>query len=56
MANHSSQYKKSEHNDSKPQSILNNKGRHTVGNVTGLTYIDFIAIPARARLALVYAL
>ena len=29
--------------------------KHPAGNVCGLTHIDFIALPARARIALVYA-
>jgi hypothetical protein len=32
-----------------------NTAKHSAGNVTGLTHIDFIALPARARIALVYA-
>lgn len=28
--------------------------KHSAGNVTGLTHIDFIALPARARITLVY--
>ena len=35
---------------------LKNTGKqHTAGNVTGLTMIDFIALPARARISLSYS-
>jgi hypothetical protein len=29
-------------------------GKHSAGNVTGLTLLDFIALPARARLSLTF--
>jgi hypothetical protein len=28
--------------------------KHSAGNVAGITYIDFIALPPRARISLVY--
>jgi hypothetical protein len=31
-----------------------NVGKHTAGNVTGLTMLDFVALPARARLSIVF--
>eukprot|EP00357_Protocruzia_adherens_P011027 CAMPEP_0114975776 /NCGR_PEP_ID=MMETSP0216-20121206/2296_1 /TAXON_ID=223996 /ORGANISM="Protocruzia adherens, Strain Boccale" /LENGTH=802 /DNA_ID=CAMNT_0002336613 /DNA_START=61 /DNA_END=2469 /DNA_ORIENTATION=+ len=34
---------------------LKNVGRHSAGNITGLTLIDFIALPARARIAISYS-
>lgn len=33
---------------------LHSKTQHSAGNVTGLTLIDFIALPARARIAISY--
>ena len=30
-------------------------GRHPAGNVTGLTLLDFLALPAKARIAITYA-
>ena len=30
-------------------------GKHSAGNVTGLTLLDFIALPARARLSLTFS-
>lgn len=30
-------------------------GRHPAGNVTGLTLIDFLALPPRARVAITYS-
>ena len=29
-------------------------GKHSAGNITGLTLVDFIALPARARLSISY--
>jgi hypothetical protein len=29
-------------------------GRHPAGNVTGLTLIDFLALPPKARIAITY--
>ena len=37
------------------ENTVSNIARHSAGNVTGLTHIDFVALPARARLAIVYA-
>jgi len=34
---------------------LSKQTRHSAGNVIGLTHIDFVALPARARLAIVYS-
>lgn len=34
---------------------LKNVGKHSGGNITGLTMIDFIAIPERARVSLSYS-
>lgn len=34
---------------------LKSLGKHSSGNLTGLTLIDFIALPARARLSLSYS-
>ena len=34
---------------------LTNAGKHTAGNLTGLTLIDFIALPARARIQISYS-
>ena len=33
---------------------VSNAGKHSAGNVTGLTLLDFIALPARARLSLTF--
>jgi hypothetical protein len=33
---------------------VSNVGKHSAGNVTGLTLMDFIALPARARLSLTF--
>ena len=33
---------------------LTSATRHTAGNVTGLTLIDFLALPAKAKIAVVY--
>jgi hypothetical protein len=33
---------------------LTGVGRHSAGNVTGLTLIDFIALPPKARVSLSY--
>ena len=30
-------------------------GRHSAGNVTGLTLVDFLALPPRARIAITYS-
>ena len=44
----------------KQMQLHNNKenqttnSKHTAGNVTGLTHNDYIALPPRARLAIVY--
>ena len=37
------------------ENVVSNTAKHSAGNVTGLTHTDFIALPARARLALMYA-
>ena len=34
--------------------IISNVGKHSAGNVTGLTLLDFVALPARARLSLTF--
>ena len=34
---------------------LKGASRHSAGNLAGLTLIDFIALPARARLSLSYS-
>lgn len=31
---------------------VQNVGRHSAGNITGLTYSDFVALPARSRLSI----
>ena len=33
---------------------LTSSGRHPAGNITGLTLIDFLSLPADARVALTY--
>lgn len=33
---------------------ISNLGKHSAGNVTGLTLLDFVALPARARLSLTF--
>lgn len=33
---------------------LTSVGRHPAGNVTGLTLIDFLALPPKARIAITY--
>ena len=30
------------------------RGRHSAGNVSGLTMVDFLALPARARVSVTY--
>ena len=37
------------------ENSVSNTAKHSAGNVTGLTHVDFIALPARARLVLVYS-
>jgi cell division protein FtsB len=39
----------------KENSSVTNPTKHTAGNVTGLTHNDYIALPARARIALIYS-
>ena len=34
---------------------LKGTGKHTAGNLTGLTLMDFIALPARARISISYS-
>ena len=34
---------------------LKSTGKHSAGNLTGLTLIDFITLPARARLSISYS-
>lgn len=34
---------------------LKSAGKHSAGNLTGLTLIDFIALPPRARLSISYS-
>lgn len=34
---------------------LRDVGRHSAGNITGLTLLDFVALPARARVSVVYS-
>ena len=33
---------------------LQSSGRYTSSNITGLTHVDFVALPARARLSVTY--
>lgn len=33
---------------------LTSVGRHSAGNITGLTLIDFLALPPHAKLAITY--
>ena len=33
---------------------VSNIGKHSAGNITGLTLLDFIALPARARISLTF--
>lgn len=42
-------------NDHGKENRISNPGKHSAGNVTGLTLLDFIALPARARLSLTFA-
>lgn len=35
--------------------VISNVGKHSAGNVTGLTLLDFVALPARARLSLTFS-
>ena len=41
-------------NDHGKENRISNVGKHSAGNVTGLTLLDFIALPARARLSLTF--
>lgn len=41
-------------NDQGKENRIGNVGKHSAGNVTGLTMLDFIALPARARLSLTF--
>jgi hypothetical protein len=41
-------------NDMGKENRISNVGKHSAGNVTGLTLLDFIALPARARLSLTF--
>ena len=41
-------------NDHGKENRVSNVGKHSAGNVTGLTMLDFIALPARARLSLTF--
>lgn len=41
-------------NDNGKENRIQNAGKHSAGNVTGLTLLDFIALPARARLSLTF--
>lgn len=41
-------------NDHGKENRIGNVGKHSAGNVTGLTLLDFIALPARARLSLTF--
>ena len=34
---------------------LKSTGKHSAGNLTGLTLIDFVALPARARVSVSYS-
>lgn len=34
---------------------VSNIGKHSAGNVTGVTLLDFIALPARARISLTFS-
>mmetsp|Transcript_23603 Transcript_23603/g.23285 ORF Transcript_23603/g.23285 Transcript_23603/m.23285 type:complete len:127 (-) Transcript_23603:29-409(-) len=33
---------------------VSNVGKHSQGNITGLTLMDFVALPARARISVTY--
>lgn len=35
-------------------SKVKQKTKHTAGNITGLTLVEFVALPARARVAISY--
>jgi hypothetical protein len=41
--------------DEGKENRVSNVGKHSAGNVTGLTLLDFVALPARARLSLSYS-
>jgi hypothetical protein len=41
-------------NDYGKENKVSNVGKHSAGNVTGLTMLDFIALPARARLSITF--
>ena len=41
-------------NDQGKENRIGNVGKHSAGNVTGLTMLDFIALPARARISLTF--
>lgn len=41
-------------NDCGKENRVSNIGKHSAGNVTGLTLLDFIALPARARVSITY--
>jgi hypothetical protein len=34
---------------------VSNVGKHSAGNITGLTLLDFIALPARARVSITFS-
>ena len=34
---------------------LKNVGRHSAGNIAGLSLVDFLALPARARISVSYS-
>jgi hypothetical protein len=33
---------------------VSNVGKHSQGNITGLTMMDYVALPARARVSLTF--
>ncbi len=37
------------------ENSVGNVGKHSAGNVTGLTLMDFVALPARARISLTFS-
>ena len=45
----------SKENQIKSSNVVNSSSKHSAGNVTGLTHLDFLALPARGRIALVFA-
>lgn len=50
MSVNKSQYTSDKENSNK----ITTQGKHSAGNVTGLTLLDYIALPARARLSITF--